>query len=85
MKIRLLYFARLREVFALSTEDALLPDSVCNVGDLLAWLRSRGGAFATELAAGRAYRVAVNQDMATDATMLTDAAEVAIFPPVTGG
>jgi molybdopterin converting factor small subunit len=30
-------------------------------------------------------RAAVNQTMAADAVLLTDDAEVAFFPPVTGG
>jgi molybdopterin synthase sulfur carrier subunit len=85
MKVRLLYFARLREVFDRGSEDVSLPDSVHDVRGLIEWLRGRGGAFASELAPGRAFRVAVNQEMATEATGITDAAEVAIFPPVTGG
>ncbi len=85
MRVRLLYFARLREAFGTSSEDATLPDSVKSVADLTAWLRARGGAWAAELAAGRAYRVAVNQDMANSETRLAEGSEVAIFPPVTGG
>ena len=85
MQIRLLYFARLRETFGIAGEEARLPEGVDNVADLLAWLRHRGGAWATELAAGRAYRVAVNQDMANTDTRLAEGVEVAIFPPVTGG
>lgn len=85
MKIKLLYFARLREVFGMSTEDVALPDGVGDVAALVEWLRARGGAWATELAPGRAYRVSVNQDMALARTPLVDGAEVAIFPPVTGG
>ena len=37
------------------------------------------------LAACRAYRVAVNQDIVALDAALTENAEVAIFPPVTGG
>jgi molybdopterin synthase sulfur carrier subunit len=85
MKLRLLYLARLREAFGSSGEEVQLPDSVANVGDLLEWLQMRGGAYRHELAVGRAYRVAVNQAMATAVTSLADGDEVAIFPPVTGG
>ena len=85
MRVRLLFFARLREAFGTSSEEATLPDSVKSVADLTAWLRARGGAWAAELAAGRAYRVAVNQDMASSETRLAEGSEVAIFPPVTGG
>jgi molybdopterin synthase sulfur carrier subunit len=85
MKVRLLYFARLREAFGVSAEEAVLPDAVRDVGALCEWLRGRGGVWAVELAPGRAYRVAVAQQMARPETGLREGAEVAIFPPVTGG
>ena len=49
------------------------------------WLSARGGVWAAELAAGRAYRIAVDQEMANAETRLSEGVEVAIFPPVTGG
>jgi molybdopterin synthase sulfur carrier subunit len=64
---------------------ASAPTAQPTVATLLAHLRARGGAFAHELAAGRAFRVAVNHAMASDATPLCDGDEVALFPPVTGG
>lgn len=83
MKLQLLYFARLREEFGLAQEElALTGDSVA---DLLHTLRERGGDWARELASGRAFRVAVNQDLANQETRLNEGDEVAIFPPVTGG
>ena len=55
------------------------------LADLIAWLRQRGGHWAEELAPGRAYRLAVNHDLAPLDTPLKNGDEVAIFPPVTGG
>lgn len=83
MRIHLLYFARLRECFGSAGEAVDLPAG--NVAGLLDWLRARGAPWAGELAAGRAFRVAVNQDMAGPDTVLAEGDEVAIFPPVTGG
>ena len=83
MKLRVLYFARMRERLGVA-EEALAFDGN-SVADLLAHLQTRGGAWAEELAAGRAFRVAVNQDIVALDTALPDNAEVAIFPPVTGG
>jgi sulfur-carrier protein len=40
---------------------------------------------ASELDGSRALRVAINQDIAALDTVLRSGAEVAIFPPVTGG
>lgn len=85
MQITLLYFARLREQFGTGSEAAELPAEVKTLNDLLGWLRARGGNWAMELAEGRAYRLAVNQDMAALDTALNSGDEVAIFPPVTGG
>ncbi len=85
MRVKLLYFARLREALGTQAEEASLPEDVRDVAGLLAWLRSRGGVWAAELAPGRAFRVAVDQQMADAATRLHEGAEVAVFPPVTGG
>lgn len=85
MNIRLRYFARLREAFGLDSESAQLPAEVDNVAALVTWLSVRGGNWAEELAPGRPYRVAVNQDLAGPDTPLHQGDEVALFPPVTGG
>ncbi|MGH8676731.1 MAG: molybdopterin converting factor subunit 1 [Burkholderiales bacterium] len=83
--VRILYFARLREALGRSGEELVLPAGAAMVGNLTAFLAARGGAWTAELAAGKAVRVAVNQDMADDGTALKDGDEVAYFPPVTGG
>jgi molybdopterin converting factor subunit 1 len=83
VKLHLLYFARLRERFGVAEER--LDFDGRTAADLLAQLQARGGAWAEELAAGRAFRVAINQDIVALDTPLPDQAEVAIFPPVTGG
>ena len=82
---RLVYLARLREAFGAPGETVELPTEVSTAGALAAWLARRGDAFATELAPGRAFRVAVNHDVARSDTPVTPGDEVAFFPPVTGG
>ena len=47
--------------------------------------RARGGVWATELAPGRAVRIAVNHDIAQPDTPVRPGDEVALLPPVTGG
>jgi sulfur-carrier protein len=83
--INILYFARLRERLGSEREQLAFSAGVASVGQLAAQLRERGGAWAAELAVGRALRVAVNQQMATPQTAIADGDEVAFFPPVTGG
>ncbi|MBL8517531.1 MAG: molybdopterin converting factor subunit 1 [Betaproteobacteria bacterium] len=83
--MRILYFARLREVLGSAEEQVEPPAHVTTVAALLAWLRERGGAFASELAEGKRFRVAVNQTVVNADAAVGAADEVAIFPPVTGG
>ena len=83
--ITLLYFARLREAFGMSSEQVAPPAEIADVGALLEWLRGRGGVWQDELAPGRPVRVAVNQTMATAGTPCAAGDEIALFPPVTGG
>jgi molybdopterin synthase sulfur carrier subunit len=83
--ITLLYFARLRETFGVASEELVLPEDVATLEGVRAVLAARGGMWAHELAAGRAFRAAVNQDIAGADTPVKDGDEVAFFPPVTGG
>jgi molybdopterin synthase sulfur carrier subunit len=85
--VRLVYLARLREAFGSAGESlAVSADGErAAVADVLAALVARGGAWATELAPGRAVRVAVNHVMAARDSMVRHGDEVAVFPPVTGG
>ena len=85
MRVRILYFASLRESLGVDREEIDLPVEVVDAAALRAWLRARGGPWAEALAERRAVRVAVNQAMATPATPLAPGVEVAFFPPVTGG
>jgi molybdopterin synthase sulfur carrier subunit len=83
MKVTVKYFASIREDIGVSSE------SVATTASTLAALRDEvialGGAHAESLARGRAVRIAVNQVMSDEAAVLLDGAEVAFFPPVTGG
>ena len=83
--ITLLYFARLRETFGMASEKLSLPADVATLEGVRTLLAERGGVWAHELAAGRAFRAAVNQDIAGADTPVQSGDEVAFFPPVTGG
>ena len=85
MTITILYFASLREAVGFDSEHLEPPPGVDNAGRLRAWLRERGSPWAEALGEGRAVRVAVNRAMAHEDTPVTDGAEVAFVPPVTGG
>jgi molybdopterin synthase sulfur carrier subunit len=83
MKLEIRYFASIREGLGLGQET--LQTQAATVGALRDELLARGGAYAELLARGRAVRVAVDQQMQDEAAALHEGAEVAFFPPVTGG
>ena len=85
MKLRILYFARLRDAMGRSSEDVEVPVQVADVGQLRAWLMQRGSPWQEAFAQVRSIRCAVDQVMADDAARVREGAEVAFFPPVTGG
>ena len=85
MKVKVLFFAGLREQLGRAVEEIELPAGVGTVAALRAHLRSRGGVWQSALADGRVLRMAVNQEMARPEAPVRPGDEVAFFPPVTGG
>lgn len=84
MNIHIRYFAAVRE--RLGRADELLHTEARTVGEVRDALIARGGVFADVLARGQAVRIALDHVMTDDeAAVLADGAEVAFFPPVTGG
>ncbi len=83
MKVTVRYFASLRE--ALGPQETVDLPVGTTLGQLRDQLLARGGRHAEALARGRALRCALNQAMADEATVMPEGAEVAFFPPVTGG
>jgi sulfur-carrier protein len=83
MKVTVKYFASIRESLGHGSET--VETSAASLAALRDELVARGGAYAQNLARGKAVRVALNQIMIEESTALIDGGEVAFFPPVTGG
>ncbi len=83
MKITIKYFATIREHIGCAVEP--LETSAQTLAELRQELIAQGGAKADSLALHKAVRVALNHVMADEDTALSEGAEVAFFPPVTGG
>ena len=83
MKVQVKYFASIRE--ALGTGAEAVETAASTVGGLRDGLIARGGAYADSLARGKSVRIALNQTLAVETAPLVEGAEVAFFPPVTGG
>jgi molybdopterin synthase sulfur carrier subunit len=85
LKVKLLFFAALREQLGTAAEELELPAGVNTVGALRDHLKSRGGSYEKAFATKNLVRAAVNQDMAQPGARIQPGDEVAFFPPVTGG
>jgi molybdopterin synthase sulfur carrier subunit len=85
MKVRVLYFASLRERMGRSDDEVDIPSNITTIDELRTHLISRGEPWRTAFAETRRVRTSLNQLMADGSTRLSEGAEVAFFPPVTGG
>ena len=85
MKVKVLFFAGLREQVGTAGEEIELPAGVSTVAGLRSHLLKRGEKWQSALGESRLVRAAVNQDMAAANQPIKAGDEVAFFPPVTGG
>jgi molybdopterin synthase sulfur carrier subunit len=83
MKIQVRYFASIRE--RLGPGETLELPAGATVASARDALISRGASHADALARGRALRSALNQSLCEESASLAEGAELAFFPPVTGG
>lgn len=83
MKVTVKYFASIREAVGVSAQ--VLDTQASTLAALRDELVALGGPYAESLTRGKAVRLALNQVMVDESVALTDGAEVAFFPPVTGG
>jgi molybdopterin synthase sulfur carrier subunit len=83
MKVQVRYFASIREVLGPGESLELAPGTT--VGAARDMLIARSETHAGALARGKALRSAVNQTLVDEAAVLPEGAELAFFPPVTGG
>lgn len=83
--MKLIYFAWVRERIGRAQEEIEPPEGVATVRELLDWLRSRGEGYAEALRHPDSIRVAIDQEHVDHRAPIAGAAEIALFPPMTGG
>ena len=83
MLLTVRYFASIRESIGIGSEQ--VRTDAANLASLRDELITRGAPYAEALARGKTVRMALNQVMCDEAAPLKDGAELAFFPPVTGG
>jgi sulfur-carrier protein len=83
MKVK--YFAWVRERIGKAEEELAPPPEVATVGDMIAWLKSRGDEYTHAFENGRSIRAAIDRTHVKHDAPIKGAREVAFFPPMTGG
>ena len=81
MKVKVLFFATLRDIIGTKSLDVEIP-APATVAELKSQLMN---AYPGLSRVRDAMKVAVNHEYAADETIIPDGAEIAIFPPVSGG
>jgi sulfur-carrier protein len=85
VKVKVLFFAGLREQLGTPGEEIELPAEVTTVAALRSHLFGKGNSWKEALSEKKLIRMAVNQDMVEAGAGIKAGDEIAFFPPVTGG
>jgi molybdopterin synthase sulfur carrier subunit len=85
MRVKLLYFAWVRERIGKPAEEVEPPSGVATVADLIGWLSRRGEEYAHAFANPQVIRAAIDHRHVNAETAIAGAREIAFFPPMTGG
>ncbi len=83
--MQVLYFGWVKSKIGIGQEQVSPPDGVESVGQLIDWLKARGGGYEVAFADAAEIRAAVNHEIAPHDTAIKEGDEVALFPPMTGG
>jgi molybdopterin synthase sulfur carrier subunit len=83
--VKVLYFAWLRSKVGTAVEVVTPPPTIVSVNDLIGWLKSRSPGHSEAFSDIACIRAAINQEFVNLSTEIPSEAEVAFFPPVTGG
>ncbi|MHA1164458.1 MAG: molybdopterin converting factor subunit 1 [Alphaproteobacteria bacterium] len=83
--MKLLYFAWVREKTGLGEEVVDVPEGVASIADLIGWLKTRGPEYEAAFEQSGVIRTAIDQTHVAHDADVTNAREIAFFPPVTGG
>jgi sulfur-carrier protein len=83
--VKLRYFAWVRERVGVAEEEVDLPKDIATVGELVTWLTRRGEQYAYAFENPKVIRAAIDRHHVRAEARISGAAEIAFFPPMTGG
>jgi sulfur-carrier protein len=84
-RVKLVYFAWVRERVGVPEEEVDLPPGIETIADLVRWLKTRGEEYEYAFEAGDVVRAAIDRAHVKPDAALAGAREIAFFPPMTGG
>jgi sulfur-carrier protein len=84
-KIKLRYFAWVRERVGKAEEEIEAPAGIATVAELMAWLSGRGEEYAYAFENPKVIRAAIDRNHVRGEAKIEGAGEIAFFPPMTGG
>ena len=86
MKINILFFAGIREMFGIQEKNIKIEESINSPEKLVKFLSEKEqGSWIKLLNSKDLIRVAINQEISEWSSTLKDGDELAFFPPITGG
>jgi molybdopterin synthase sulfur carrier subunit len=85
MRVKLVYFAWVRERVGRTDEEVEVPAGLATVADLVRWLKERGEEYAYAFENADVVRAAIDHTHVKPNAAIAGAREIAFFPPMTGG
>ena len=82
--MKLLYFAKIREILEKSEETISLPSNIITTGNLIDYLMNLDDSYKIAFEDKKIF-IAVDEEFVKMDFIITNSKEIAIFPPVTGG
>ncbi len=83
--MKLVYFAWVRERIGKADEIVAPPPGIDTISGLVSWLKTRGEEYAYAFENEGVVRAAIDRVHAKPDSPIAGAAEIAFFPPMTGG
>ena len=83
--MKAVYFAWVCERIGKAEEELDPPNNVSTVGELIAWMSTRGEGYAYAFEKASIIRAAIDRSHVKHDAKIAGAREVAFFPPMTGG
>jgi molybdopterin synthase sulfur carrier subunit len=85
MRVKLVYFAWVRERVGKPEEEVEVPAGIVTVADLVRWLKTRGEEYDYAFENEAVVRAAIDHTHVKPGAAIGQAREIAFFPPMTGG